>query len=222
MPKRPHIFCNNYYYHILNRGINRQTIFRDQNDYQRFYQALFYYRFQNLPLKLSDYIRQKEERKTAMTQALFVSERQRVSIISFALMPNHFHLLLEQLQDEGVHDFIHEIADSYTRYFNVKYDLIGPLFQGRFKSIPVQDDNQLFHLSRYIHLNPVTSGYINKEDLSSYSWTSYKEYVRGGLGICNKDLLLSNFSDTCDFTQFLLDNVAYQKTLHLMKKISLE
>lgn len=90
-------------------------------------------------------------------------------------MPNHFHLLLQQIRDGGITEFISKLTNSYTRYFNIRNKRIGPLFQGEFKAVHVETDEQLIHLSRYIHLNPIVS-YITKK-LESYQWFSYLEYL---------------------------------------------
>lgn len=85
-------------------------------------------------------------------------------------MPNHFHFLLQQLVEGGVSEFIRRIADSYTRYFNVKHNRIGPLFQGKFKAKLVDKDEYLLQLSKYIHRNPVTLPMCNSKRLNEYTF----------------------------------------------------
>ena len=83
-------------------------------------------------------------------------------------MPNHFHLLLKQTIDNGISHFLSKFTNSYTKYFNTKYNRVGPVFQGVFKSVHIESDEQLMHLSRYIHLNPVVSAVVEKQNLLSY------------------------------------------------------
>jgi putative transposase len=90
-------------------------------------------------------------------------------------MPTHFHLVLKQLLENGITIFLKNLLDSYTRYFNIKYDRKGPLWQGRFKSVLVDNNDYLMHLTRYIHLNPVVDEIVEKPDAWNYS--SYREYI---------------------------------------------
>ncbi|OIN94635.1 hypothetical protein COS81_01270 [candidate division WWE3 bacterium CG06_land_8_20_14_3_00_42_16] len=222
MPKRKHSFCTGYYYHIYNRGNNKQAIFYEQADYYRFYQTLFYYRFRNLPTKLSDFIRLNSKIKNALVGSNFHCYDQKTSLICYALMPNHFHLLVTQHFQNGISDYLREATDSYTRFFNTKHRRDGSLFQGRFKSVLLESDEQLLHLSRYIHLNPVTSGVLAYEKLEEYPWTSMQEYSNLTVGICKKDLILSRFSGVAEYKNFVLSRAAYQKTLVSLKKLTLE
>ena len=91
----------------------------------------------------------------------------------YALMPNHFHLLIETKR-KNLSKIMHFINVSYSVYFNRKYNRIGHLFQGRFKSIFVQKESYLLELSRYIHTNPDRAGFEGK--LTNYRWTSYCYY----------------------------------------------
>ena len=102
-----------------------------------------------------------------------------VDIGAYCLMPNHFHILLQQLQDNGISTFVRKLLNSYTRYFNTKNERIGPLFQGQFKAVRVESDEQLLHLTRYIHLNPLV-GYVVK-DLRNFEWSSYLDYIKNKL-----------------------------------------
>ena len=91
-------------------------------------------------------------------------------MVTLLFKVNHLHLILRQLADNGISKFMANLSDSYVSCFNVKHKRKGPLFQGRFKAITVESDEQLIHLSRYIHLNPYTS-YVVKTipELFSYS-----------------------------------------------------
>lgn len=112
-----------------------------------------------------------------------------VDIVCYCLMPNHFHLVLRQLIDGGIHKFMHKLATGYAMYFNRKYDRTGILFEGPFKAIPIKEDEYLTHLLRYIHLNPVDlvepewkeNGIKDWESankfLENYRWSSYMDYI---------------------------------------------
>lgn len=93
-------------------------------------------------------------------------------------MPNHFHLLLKQTKENGISKLVANFQNSYTRYFNLKNERVGPLFQGVFKALRVKTDEQLIHVSRYIHLNPYSSSVIKSfEELKRYPWSSVEEYL---------------------------------------------
>jgi len=92
-------------------------------------------------------------------------------------MPNHFHLLLRQIDEEGVSPFIGRLANSYTKYFNTKYEKSGHVFQGPFQATHIDSNEQLLYTSAYVHRNPrEIKGWKDKEDL--YPWSSYQDYIR--------------------------------------------
>ncbi len=135
-------------------------------------------------------------------------------------MPNHFHLLLKQVQDSGISQFIGKLSNSYTRYFNTLNKRVGPLFQGRFKAVRVKTDEQLLHLSRYIHLNPYVANLV--KDPSFYQWSSYNEYLDIKNGICNKDIVLGLFKDSSEYATFVTDHSEYARQLEIIKHLAFE
>jgi len=98
-----------------------------------------------------------------------------VKIISYCIMPTHYHLLLEQVKDGGTEKFISKILNSYAKYFNLRHKRSGPLWSSRFKSVGVDDNEQLLHLTRYIHLNPTSAGYVSMPE--DWQYSSYVEYI---------------------------------------------
>ena len=112
--------------------------------------------------------------------------------------------------------FLSQISNSYTKYFNTKYKRIGPLFQGAFKAVLVENEEQLIHLSRYIHLNPVVSQ-ITKS-LDDYPWSSYHEYMRGDEFLCSIRLVLKLFPSKEKYKQFLENQVDYGIALENIKR----
>ena len=109
-------------------------------------------------------------------------------------MPNHFHLLLQQVSDNGITVFLRKLSDSYTRYFNTKHERIGPLFQGRFKAKLIETEQYLLHLSKYIHKNSFP---LTKWEGKVYPYSSYSYYLsREQHKFCYTDFILSYFSKT--------------------------
>lgn len=138
-----------------------------------------------------------------------------VEVLTYCLMPNHFHLLIKQLKEDGITEFISKLSNSYTKYYNTKYSRVGPLFQGEFKAVLIENDAQLIHVSRYIHLNPISSFLI--KDLSTYPWSSYGEYINNINGICSKEQILGYFKSIKDYQQFVSDQIGYAQELELIK-----
>lgn len=147
-----------------------------------------------------------------------------IEIFAYCLMPNHFHLLLKQVADRGVSKFLSQFENSYTRYFNTIYERVGPLFLDQFKSVRIVTEEQLLHVSRYIHLNPYTS-YVVKdfESLFSYPWSSLEKYfIQEKSSLCNKEVILSLFKKPDDYRNFILDQASYQRELDKIKHLTIE
>lgn len=206
MPSRTTAFVNDNYYHIYNRGSEKRWIFENRWDYKRFLKILVYYQFAGPKPKFSKF----SENKINLNL-----DKKIVEIVAYCLMPNHFHLLLKQVQDQGITEFLSKISNSYTKFFNIKYDRVGPLLQGEFKSVMVETDEQLLHLSRYIHLNPLIAFLV--KDLRGYSWSSYNEYLEDHDGICTKKEILGFFKNTESYQQFILDQISYAQELDQIK-----
>jgi len=166
-------------YHVYNRGVAKQVIFLDEQDYKVF---LSY---------LKIYLSKKDEsQKIAPTRQLknFFEE---LTLLAYCLMPNHFHMLVWQKDQMTMANFMRSIATKYARYFNKKYHRVGPVFQSRYKAVLVTEENQFIYLSKYIHRNPLPT----RTDLVGYKYSSYGNY----LGLFNqtwidKTEILSYFS----------------------------
>lgn len=221
MPQRRDPLVTGYYYHIFNRGVARQPTFISSYDYSNAKLGLSYYRFKDLKIPLSRFrelsIERREEFMTDMT-----NDEKLVEIIAYVFMPNHFHFLLKQLRDGGISHFLSKFTNSYTRYFNTKHNRVGPVFQGRFKSVLVESTEQLVHLSRYIHLNPVASAVIREDELMDYKWSSLKDYLDEKSIIVDFQDVLSTFRKSKDYRDFVVDHIAYAKELEKVKHLTFE
>lgn len=204
MAYRQTIFANQQIYHVFNRGVEKRTTFLDKKDYQRFLETMNYYQIKNPPVRFS-----YKDRPAMINTAKNGSPL--VEILSFCLMPNHFHLLLRQVEEKGITIFLNKLSNSYTRYFNTRNHRLGPLFQGTFKTARVEDDEQLLHVSRYIHLNPLVS-YLTK-DLRMYPYSSYKEFLGLAKGFCQKKTVLDFFESPAHYETFVLNQADYAKSL---------
>lgn len=222
MPLRSTPLVNGEYYHVYNRGVALQPTYSSKREYERFLLCLSYYRFNNLPFKLSRLLQIPNDEREATMASLEKTNDKAVELIAFCLMPNHFHILIKQISEGGISKFMKQITDSYTRYFNTKNERVGPLFQGTFKAVHVENDNQLIHLSRYIHLNPLVSYVVRESDFLDYPWSSLKNYLDDDYSLVNPTIVLDNFKTPKDYLKFVMDQADYGKKLEEVKHLILE
>jgi putative transposase len=164
-------FSENNFYHIFNRGIDHRKIFLDENDYRRFYTSLFLF---------NDRLYHAEMGVTAFTLRGDIVQREQepiVRILSFCLIPNHFHFLLEPLSDTGLTQFMHRLLMGYAKYFNKKYERKGPLYEGNFKAVPIERDAHFEHLLRYIHLNALDATNIPWREGKVTDWAAAEKFL---------------------------------------------
>lgn len=216
------VFRNGEIYHVFNRGIDRRSIFTNKREFERAKQLIKFYRHKELPIRYSQVLQQPEVLRKKLFESVYKSERL-IDILSYCLMPNHFHFLVKQTKDNGVSKFASNFTNSYTKYFNTKSQRTGPIFEGVFKAVYVETDQQLIHLSRYIHLNPVSSSIIAEDMLNNYPWSSYSEYLSlSDDGIAEKELILGFFKSAGDYQNFVENQMGYAKELDSIKHLVLE
>jgi putative transposase len=163
--------------------------------------------------------------RVSITEKLEREDKRHVDVISYCLLPNHFHLLLKQLTDNGISKFVGNFQNSYTRYFNIRHDLQGALFIPQFKAVLVETEEQLLHLSRYIHLNPYTSALVNPlGKVIDYPYSSFGGVLgkRKDKIITGANVILSHFKNKNGYKEFTLKQADYQKRLHKIKHLLLE
>lgn len=223
MPYRTTPLVNGEYYHLYNRGVAKQPIFSYKRDYERFLLCLSYYHFNNLPFKLSRLLQIPVIERDLILQGLQESNDKTVEIIAFCLMPNHFHLLVRQIKDQGISKFLKQVTNSYTRYFNTKHKRVGPIFQGSFKAVHIDSNEQLLHLSRYLHLNPLVSFVVRDEAFMSYPWSSLEIYLdTSRISFTKPEIILQNFKTPNLYLKFVMDQADYAKKLKHIQHLTLE
>lgn len=154
------------YYHIYNRGVEKRNIFGDQQDYAVFVSYLREY----LTPKETDTLMRKlaeaapEEKDRALRKLRLNNFSEEIALLAYCLMPNHFHFLIKQTGKISIDKFMNSLLTRYTMYFNKKYKRVGPLFQGVYKAVLVASDEQLLHLSRYIHKQALDSYHLAGQD----------------------------------------------------------
>jgi putative transposase len=177
MPYRRIQFCKGEYYHIYNRGANRQPIFRSDENY----------RF--LLRRVKEYITQDA-----------------VAVIAYCLMPNHYHFLMRQDGDTSISNCIQSVFNSYTKAFNKMYTTSGTLFEGRFRSIHVDTDEYVTHLCRYIHRNPLDGKQPLVQNLADWPYSNYPEWlgIRHGT-LIDHQFVQGFFSSYGEYQAFVLN-----------------
>lgn len=217
------VFANDEIYHVFNRGVERRPTFTDKNEYTRAITSINFYRFQQSLTGLASYLKLNLEKREALFNSLFNEKNKLVEIISYCLMPNHFHLLLKQVINNGISIFLSNFTNSYTRYFNIKHTRIGPLYQGVFKAVRMESTEQLIYVNRYVHLNPISSLIVSENKLDNYPWSSLAEYL--GMErekICNTKIVLDQFSSVESYRKYMHDQIDYAKKLEQIKHLILE
>lgn len=196
-------FANNEYYHLYNRGVDKQKIFLRYGHYSRFLTTI-----RNI------------FNTGSATPRLFYNQglalKSKVSLLCYCLMPNHYHLLLQQTIEQGVTEFMHKLDTSYTMFFNKNNHRSGRFFESTFKATRIESEEQLLHISRYIHLNPVIAHLVDNPE--EWHWSSHREYI--GLvshDLCNTKPILSLFPSNKEYHQFVLDQREYGMLLKEME-----
>ncbi len=195
------------YYHIFNRGVNKQNVFLERADYLRMLFLILLYQA-SLPIyNIGRQIKnlEKEESLKALKFDFnnFLKKRC-VDLCSFILMPNHFHLLVYEQKGNGISSYLQRIEIAYTKYFNTKYNRSGYLFQGPFQSVRIENNNQLLYLSAYIHRNcREIRDWHNREHL--YPWSSYQDMVAKNRweNLLKCEIISKQFSSFLEYRNFV-------------------
>ncbi|MFN8445063.1 MAG: transposase [Caldilineaceae bacterium] len=175
MPARDVQFVQGQYYHVFNRGINRQSIFRDDDDFIAF-----------------------------LTRIKKHCIRFKIVVIAYCLMPNHFHFLMRQDGEIPVRKAIELTGNGYVQHYNHRHKRTGTLFEGRFKALLVDDDEYIHHLCRYIHGNPVKDGFALRPELWSYSNYQEWCGTRNGT-LVDRTFITDHFGTPSRYTEYLYD-----------------
>ena len=207
MRKTP--LVNNQIYHVFNRGVDRRNVFLGKYDLDRFLLCLS--EFNNLEPIGSIYEQSFRKKGDSGASSLGRPTSKLVEVVAYCLNPNHFHLILQQKTEGGISEFMKRLLGGYTKYFNLKNERTGALFQGKFKAVHINNDNYLYHLSTYVNLNnqvhKIKTGYCS----------SWEEYM-GKEGLCDKTMILSHFPGIEAYEKFALEQL--QKTLETRGEIN--
>ena len=206
-------------YHIYNRGVDKREVFLDHSYYSRFLSLLKHYLTYDYPycllVRSLKRVKSKEKRQEVFRRLETKKIKPPVEIISFCIMPNHYHLTLNQSSENGISSFMHRLGTSYTNYFNICKERSGRLFESTFKAVLVESEEQLLHLSRYQHLNPRSLNLTPKE-LVNYSWSSLPAYLgKKEPSFVSPKMVLSAFKDSQSYLDFVLAEIDESETFHI-------
>lgn len=199
MPAKNRIktYVENSYYHLYNRGVEKRRIFMDQQDVGVFSSYIKTYllpkdedRFKNIIADPRTTPKEKDDASRLLSLNNFSGE---LEMIAYTTMPNHFHFLIYQTAPDTIDRFMNSLGTRYTMYFNKRYQRVGPLFQGLYKGVLVESDEQLLYLTRYIHRNQLSLPQDQRiqfpSSLPVYLGETKQEWVK-------PDRILLNFSDS--------------------------
>jgi putative transposase len=194
-------------YHCYNRGVEKRPIFMDALDY-----GVFLKRLKQMLSKPNDL----EHENTNDRIKSYYGD---VELLAYCLMPNHFHLLLHQTGERSIPEFMRTLSTSYTMYFNKRYKRVGHLFQGTYKARHVDNEAYWLHISRYIHLNPLSL----KSNFETFPYSSMHYYkVADPPGWVRPDRVLGSFGTYAEYLAFVEDYITTEKIAEINIDCSLE
>jgi putative transposase len=226
---------NNEIYHIVLRGVGDALIFKDNGDYFRGIFSLYEFNTTKL-ITIRERRRARLEAKKTGRGQTPVARDLLVEILSFCLMPNHIHLLLKQIKDNGISQFMRKLGTGYAGYFNTKYARKGHLFQGKFRAVHIKNDEQLKNVFVYIHTNPLSLiepnwkeiGIKNPETaikfLEDCKWSSYPDYLgkKNFPSVTEREFILKIMNDSQGCREFVENWVRYKAEIKEFAELALE
>ena len=200
------------YYHVYNRGVHKRITFHDTADYVRFLFLILFFQstvgFEQVSRHVRYFVQHRVFDIDDADTSKIIGGRY-VELVSFCLMPNHFHLVLREVKEHGIARYMQRVLNGYTKYYNTKYGVSGHLFQGPYRAVLVEDNEQLIYLSAYVHRNPrELPGWKNKEQ--KYEWSSYQDHIgenRWGK-LLPTEMILEQFKTKNEYGEFVRASTA--------------
>ena len=219
-------YLENGYYHLYNRGVEKRLIFLDEQDYSVFLAYLKEYLLpkneNELYKSLSNPNISYKEKDKILKLLRLNNFSDEITLLAYCLMPNHFHFFVKQKSHDSIDKFMQSLCTRYSIYFNKKYKRVGSLYQGVYKAVPVETEEQFLHLSRYIHKQALV---LQGETLRGWRGqpSSYENYI----GLRKTDWLhpeeileyFSNSSTSLSYEAFVKQE---DNKSEMIKNISLE
>lgn len=208
-------------YHIFNRSVGNEILNRSKYDLNRFIELIDFYRFPQ-EIRYSYFDNLNIEKRTEYKLSL-QKKKPLVEIFCYSFMPNHYHFELKQVQDNGIKIFVSNFQNGFAKYYNAKNQRHGSVFTHPFRAKWIETDDEFIHVSRYIHLNPVTSFIVKFEQLHSDPSTSFPYYItEKENNLINTKPILDLIGSREKYADFIKDRVTYQQELNKIKYLILE
>lgn len=219
--KKREILATGEIYHIFNRTINNEGAFVGNREFNRLMDLVNFYRYsQEMKLSRFNVLNSPDKDKYLLTLKSIVPLTE---IYSFSFMPNHYRFLLRQLTDGGIKGFVSNFQNGFAKYYNLKNNRDGGLFKSTFRSKRIVTEEVAIHISRYIHLNPVTSYLIGINKIGEYVRTSFPYYLKSQSNhFINTEFITKLAGSSKKYEKFVYDQANYQRTLHKIKDQLLE
>lgn len=211
-------FVRGEYYHIYSRTILNVPEFKNYQNADKLFKTFLLANSMNSG-RAFDYLRNDRSPKLEKAIEIARDGKRLVDILCYVIMPDHYHLLIKELKDSGITNFIRKCNISIAKYINIKNNRRGTLFESRFQSKHIDSNEYLLHLSVYIHLNPLDfiSGRDWRENklkdwpsiknkLIQYPWSSLRSFLDEGNEnpiISGEEIILSQFSNRNEYELFL-------------------
>ncbi len=209
-------FVNGEYYHVYNRGVDKRCIFNDTKDYERFCESACLFNnpeYVYSPQKIEKFVQLSVQERFGFDGDPYVK------ILSYALMPNHYHFFLQQTQDDGIPKFFHKLNKGYSNYFNNRNDRTGALFEGKYKAKHIDNNAYFDYVLLYIHLNPLDltdhkwrDGIVDDWDsamkfIEKYPWSSHNFYKGTGqkYPVVDEDLAIQFLENIDDYKEAMTE-----------------
>ena len=206
------LFFSGEVWHIFNKSIAGFKIFAQRRFALRFLKSLVFYNTAKYKGSFSKYMRQEG---LSLPEVLAPVKKAIVKVIAYCVMPDHYHLMAKVQKGDKVSKLIGDIENSFTRFFNLTVKRKGPLWESRFKAVRVDDDSYFSHLTRYIHLNPVSDGLVDKPE--DWEFSSYKDYITDPK-VLKKYITEIEIDSPERYKRFVYDRLEYQKYLKKIRR----
>jgi len=212
MPLRTTQFAPDEHYHICFRGNNKQQIFRSEDDSERLLFLILHLQspetIENISRVVSEYKNSGhwdigDDLRTKIIKTRYVA------LEAFSFMPNHVHLAIREEEEQGTVRYLQRVLNAYAKYFNTRYETVGHLFQGPYRAVHVEDNDQLLYLSTYIHRNPCELSEVKGKE-HNYKWSSYQDYLGKNRfeGLLDPSLVLEQFDSPQAYREFVDSSIA--------------
>jgi putative transposase len=245
MPYRKEQFETGRIYHIVLRGIDDNKLFKNIDDYYRGIFSIYEFNTINpveilkrrsVRSRIKRFLKKIEKSGGGPSSATFDSRDKLVEVLTFSLMPNHIHLLIRQIKDGGIIKFMSKLGTGYAGYFNKKYGRKGHVFQNRFLSVPIKNDEQLKIVFAYIHVNSISliepkwkeRGIRNFKKVmkfaKEYKWSSLSDYLGkpNFPSVTDREFILETMGGKKACEKFVEDYIKYKGEFKELPKLFLE